>query len=113
MGLFDLFHHTGPQPNHLVGHIADDPLVVRQGELRDMLMIFHIAEATGIEFHFKMLPTTPQRRKGDRVELTWTPGDDGTANVETMYSAPDQEAIRRRNAEYLHDILGQDARERH
>ena len=74
-------------------------------------MIFHIAEAAGIEFHFKMLPTTPRRRKGDRVELTWTRADDWTANVETMYSTPDPEVIRRRNAEYLHDILQQDARQ--
>jgi len=113
MGVFDRFHRAGPQSVHLIGHIADDPEIGPPDALRNTVMVFHIAEAAGIEFHLKMLPTTPKRRKGDCVELTGTRTDDGTVNVETMYPAPDPDAIRRRNAQYLHDIKEQDAREHH
>jgi hypothetical protein len=52
-----------------------------------------------------MLPTTPGRRMGDRVEMTWVLQGDGTAAVQTLYSAPDDGEIRRRNAAYLQRIL--------
>ena len=113
MSVFNLFHRPGLQSVHLIGHIADDPEIGAPDALRNTVMVFHIAEADGIEFRLKMLPTTPKRRKGDRVELTGTRTDDGTVNVETMYpAAPDPDAIRRRNAQYLHDIKEQDAKER-
>jgi hypothetical protein len=108
MGIFDRFHHAAHRSVHLIGHIADDPQVVgKRNEVKGAVMVFHIAEAAGIEFRLTMLPTTPQRRKGERVELTWTPAADGTAVVETMYSTPDPDAIRRRHDEYLRDIAAQ------
>lgn len=113
MGVFDRFHHTGPQSVHLIGHIADDPQMGAPDAFRITVMIFHLVEAPGTKFRLKMLPTTPRRRKGDRVELTGARADDGTVVVETMYSAHDPDAIRRRNAQYLHDIHEQDAREHH
>ena len=98
MSVLDLFHRPGLQSVHLIGHIADDPEIGAPDALRNTVMVFRIAEAEGIEFRLKMLPTTPKRHKGDRVELNGTRAGDGPVNVETMYPAPDPDAIRRRNA---------------
>lgn len=111
MGIFDRFHRATRRSVHFIGHIAEDPQIVGQNDRTHAVMVFHVAEMPDTQFRLKMLPTTSKRRKGDRVELTWTPTDDGTAMVETMYSAPDPDAIRRRNDEYLRDISAQDARE--
>ncbi len=112
MRLFDFLHRADRRSVHLIGHIADDPQVVGPDARAHSVMVFHVAEAAGIEFRLTMLPTTPKRRKGDRVELTGTRQDEGTVIVDMLSSAPDLDAIRRRNAQYLHDVLAQDARER-
>ncbi len=105
MNLSRFFPHRGAEGHHLVGHIADVPRVVEQLDPPAKIMVFHIAEAANLEFHLTMLPTTPARHKGDRVELVWTRETRGTAIVDTLYSAPDIGEIRRRNAEYLHKIV--------
>ncbi len=109
MNLSRFFPHRGTERHHLVGHIADVPQIVEQLDPPGKIMVFHIAEAAGLEFHLTMLPTTPARHKGDRVELTWTQETHGAAIVDSLYSAPDIGEIRRRNAEYLHKILESDA----
>ncbi len=107
MGFMDLFRKgTGRRAMRLIGRIADEPQIVTVEGSK--YMIFHIAEAAGTEFRLKMLPTTPRRRKGDRVEVTWTPNGSGPAVVETLYAAPDTAAARRRNQEYLASIEAQD-----
>jgi hypothetical protein len=67
-------------------------------------MKFHLEEVPGKEFRLRMLPTTPKRRRGDRVELTYAEDGAGIAWVEAMTAAPDAEATRRRNQEYLASI---------
>jgi hypothetical protein len=112
MGFKDLFQKgAGRRTTHVVGHIADDPQVVTLDGTK--YMVFHLEEAAGTEFHLKMLPTTPKRRKGDRVEITWASNGDGPALVEALYAAPDSEALRRRNQEYLHNIESQQAENKH
>jgi hypothetical protein len=106
MNLSHLFsRHPVNAAQHLVGHIADVPQIVGQNGAPRRTMIFHLAEAPTVEFRLTMLPTTPARRMDDRVEVTWIAGPNGTAAVQTMYSAPDDGEIRRRNAEYLQRIL--------
>jgi len=70
MGLFDVFRRGGRRSSHLLGRIAYEPQVVGNNGVK--YMVFHVAEAPGTEFRLTMLPTTPTRRKGDRVELTWS-----------------------------------------
>ena len=105
MGLFGVFRRGGRRSSHLLARIADEPQIVGNNGVR--CMVFHVAEAPGIEFRLAMLPTTPKRRKGDRVELTWSTDKDGIAIVETLYSAPDRESVRRRNEEYLNTVQEQ------
>ncbi|GEM_PF-901394 len=96
---------NGAKSLHLVGHIADVPQVVDQVASPGKVMVFHLVECPDIEFRLKMLPTTPVRHRGDRVELTYTPRANGIATVEALHSAPDSGETRRRNAEYLRKIL--------
>lgn len=106
MGLKDLFRRgPGRRTMHMVGRIADDPQIITQDGVK--YMVFHLAEAAETEFRLKMLPTTPKRRKGERVEITWVSNGSGPAQVEALHAAPDAEALRRRNEEYLHNIESQ------
>lgn len=109
MGLMDLFRRRARHSTtHLVGHIADDPQIIScEGS---KYMVFHLAEAAGTDFRLKMLPTTPSRRRGDRVEVTWTPNGVGPARVDSLYSAPDAAEIRRRNQRYLSSLESQDGK---
>jgi len=69
----------------IAGHIADTPqIILEHGE---KYMTFHLAEAGETEFRLKMLPTTPMRRRGDRVVVTFAPDDDGAVKVEALYAA--------------------------
>jgi len=103
MGLFSLFHRGARRALvHLVGRITATPTVLDHGGSTDM--VFRLDEAPDLDFHFKMLPTTPKRHRGDQVEITYSRRDDGTAIVETLHAAFDPAAVRRRNAEYLQAI---------
>jgi hypothetical protein len=104
MGVFDgLRARAARRPVQLIGRIADDPQFVSEdGGLR--YMSFHLEEVPGREFRIKMLPTTPKRRKGDRLDLSYRDGPDGIAWVDMMTGAPDAEASRRRNQEYLANV---------
>ncbi len=109
MGLFDVFRRGGRHSHHVVGRISDDPKIL--GGNGSKYLVFHISEAPDTEFRLRMLPTTPKRRKGDRVELTWTQSEKGVAVVETLYAAPDHESVRRRNEAYLQGIQTRDTKE--
>ncbi|HKX16822.1 MAG TPA: hypothetical protein VJT33_02275 [bacterium] len=103
MGWFDQFRgRAGSRSRQLVARIADDPQMITQNGTT--YMVFHLEEAPGKEFRLRMLPTTPKRRHGDRVALTYSEDGGGIAKVEAMTAAPDAEATRRRNAEYLASI---------
>ena len=103
MGLFDrLRGRSAHRPVHLVGRIADDPQFVSPNGTKHM--VFHVAEVPETEFRITMLPTTPKRRKGERVELVYQVREDHIAWVEAMNAAPDAEATRVRNREYLASI---------
>ena len=110
MGLFDRFRR-GERSKLSVGRIADDPQIIGQNGAK--YMVFRLAEMPGMEFRLVMLPTTMKRRKGDRVELTWALDKDGIAIVEALTAAPDREAARRRNEEYLDSIQGKASTEHH
>ena len=102
MGLFDMLRaRSGHRPVQLVGRIADDPQITTHGGAT--YMVFHLEEASGTEFRLKMLPTTPKRRRGERVDLTYR-DEGGVAWVDALTAAPDAEATRRRNQEYLASI---------
>ena len=102
MGLLDMLRaRSGHRPVQLVARIADDPQIATHGGAT--YMVFHLEEASGKEFRLKMLPTTPKRRRGERVDLTYH-DEDGIAWVDAMTAAPDAEATRRRNQEYLASI---------
>lgn len=111
MGLFDALRHRGQRSHHLVGSISDEPQII--GENGTRYLVFHVAEAPDKEFRLSILPTTPKRRKGDRVELTWSENRDGIAIVEALYASSSQESIRRRNAEYLKGIQEQESKGPH
>jgi hypothetical protein len=111
MGLFDAIRRRGQRSHHLVGSISDDPTII--GDNGTRYLVFHVAEAPDTEFRLPMLPTTPKRRKGDRVELTWAQRQNGVAIVEALYASSSQESIRRRNEEYLKGIQDQDAKGPH
>jgi len=69
-----------------VGRIADTPqIVLENGE---KYMVFRLAEVTGTEFRLKMFPTTPERHKGEWVELTYSASKNGTVTVETLHASP-------------------------
>lgn len=98
MGLMDLFRgRPSGRLSHLVGRIADDPQVVVEEGTR--YMVFCLVEVPETTFKVKMLPTTPKRRKGDRVELTYRSSSGGIAEVETLYAAPDSGFARRRDGD--------------
>ena len=109
MGLFDAFRRGGRGSHHVVGRISDDPQVV--GDNGTRYLVFHISEAPDTEFRLKMLPTTPKRRRGDRVDLTWTPDANGIALVEALYAAPDPDAIRRRNEANMQGAMREGAKD--
>jgi hypothetical protein len=102
MGLFDAFRRGGRRSRHVIGRISDEPKIA--GDNGERYLVFHLEETPDTEFRLRMLPTTPKRRKGDRVEITWTQGENGTATVEMLSAAPDQEFARRRNEAYLQEI---------
>jgi hypothetical protein len=102
MGLFDMLRAHGPRSVHLVGRIAEEPQIAPQNGGR--YMVFRLEETGPKEFRLKMLPTTPKRRAGDRVDLTYQDGAEGIAWVEALTAAPDAAAVRRRNQEYLASI---------
>jgi hypothetical protein len=100
MGLMDLFRgRSGGRLFSLVGRIAEDPEIVLDGGIK--YMHFHLVEAPGTTFRLKLLPTTPKRRKGDRVELTYRLTSDGLAEVETLSGA--KEGRRRRGHSFSRD----------
>ncbi len=92
MGFLNVFRgRAARQPMQIAGHIADTPqTVLEQGQ---KYMTFYLAEAGETEFRLKMLPTTPMRRKGDRVVVTFAPDDNGVVMVEALYAAPDAAAV--------------------
>ncbi len=103
MGWFDrLRTRAGRRPVQVVARIADDPRIT--AENGSTYMVFHLEEVPGKEFRLRMLPTTPKRRRGDRVDVTYAEDGAGIASVEAMTAAPDAQAVRRRNQEYLSSI---------
>lgn len=103
MGLFDMLRaRSGNRPAHLIARIADEPQMTLHGG--NTYMTFHLEETSGKEFRLKMLPTTPKRRRGERVDLTYHEDAAGIAWVDALTAAPDAEATRRRNQEYLASI---------
>ncbi|HET7265501.1 MAG TPA: hypothetical protein VFL28_12590 [bacterium] len=103
MGWFDRLRvGAGRRPVQVVARIADDPKIT--AENGSTFMVFHLEEVPGKEFRLRMLPTTPKRRQGDRVDVTYTEVDAGIARVEGLTAAPDAQAVRRRNQEYLASI---------
>lgn len=103
MGLFEkLRARSGHRPVQLVGRIADEPQFATYDGMK--YLVFHLEEASGKEFRLKMLPTTPKRRRGERVDLTYHEDTAGIAWVDAMTAAPDADATRRRNQEYLASI---------
>lgn len=103
MGWFDTLRgRAGRRSMQLVAHIADDPQMITQNGTT--YMVFHLEEAPGKEFRLRMLPTTPKRRLGDRVEVTYSDEGGAIARVEAVTAAPDAQATRRRNAAYLASI---------
>ena len=90
------------RPVHLIGHIADAPQYVT--EAGATYMVFHIREEEGTELRLKVLPTTPKRRQGDCVEITFVRQDAGRAVVESLTAVMDTLTTRRRNEEYLKQI---------
>jgi hypothetical protein len=74
----------------VVGCIADTPqIVLENGE---KYMVFRLAEVAGTEFRLKMFPMTPERHKGEWVELTHSASKNssknGTVTVETLHASP-------------------------
>ncbi|HLY22978.1 MAG TPA: hypothetical protein VKT83_10975 [bacterium] len=103
MGLFDMLRaRSGHRPVQLIGRIADEPQLATHDGVK--YMVFHLEEGSGKEFRLKMLPTTPKRRRGERVDLTYHDDAAGIAWVDAMTAAPDADATRRRNQEYLASI---------
>ena len=87
MGVFDLLRRkSSPRSTRMVGCIVDPPqIVLENGE---KYLVFRLAEVAGTEFRLKMFPMTPQRRKGDWVELTYSASTNGTVTVETLHGVP-------------------------
>ncbi|HEV2358669.1 MAG TPA: hypothetical protein VGZ23_13840 [bacterium] len=109
MGLFErLRGRSAHRSVHVIGRITDDPQFVSQNGTNQM--VFHVTEVPETEFRITMLPTTPKRRKGERVELVYQVREDHIAWVETMNAAPDAEATRVRNQEYLASIQASQAK---
>ena len=107
--LQDMLHtRSGRHSVRVVGRIAAEPQVV--ASTGGSCMVFRLQETGAKEFRLKILPTTPKRRAGDRVDLTYQDGADGVAWVEGLTGAPDPEAIRRRNQEYLASIQASEVR---
>jgi hypothetical protein len=100
---------SGQRSVRLVGRIAAEPqtMALAGGNY----MIFRLEETGAKEFRLRILPTTPKRRGGDRVELTYQEDTDGIAWVEALTAAPDAQAVRRRNQEYLASIEARQAAE--
>ena len=90
------------RPVHLIGHIADVPQFVTEGGAT--YMVFHLREEEGTELRLKVLPTTPKRRQGDCVEVTFVQEEAGRAVVESLTAVTDPLTTRRRNEEYLKQI---------
>jgi hypothetical protein len=97
-----LHSHSGARTVRLVGRIAGEPQVVAHAG--GSYMVFRLEESGAKEFRLKILPTTPKRRAGDRVDFTYHDEADGTGWVEMLTAAPDAQAVRRRNQEYLASI---------
>jgi len=103
MGLFGMLRaRSGRRSVRLVGRIAGEPQTMMQAG--GSYMVFRLEETGAKEFRLRILPTTPKRHGGDRVDLTYHDGADGIAWVEGLTAAPDAEALRRRNQEYLATI---------
>ncbi len=109
MGLFDAFRRGGRRSHHVIGRISDEPKIA--GDNGERYLVFHLEEMPDTEFRLRMLPTTPKRRKGDRVEISWAQEGSGTATVEMLTAAPDQEFARRRNEAYLQDIQAREMKD--
>jgi hypothetical protein len=108
MGLFETLRaRAGRRSMQLVGRIADDPQMIADGGAS--YMSFHLEEMPGREFRIKMLPTTPRRHRGDRLDLSYQDGPNGIAMIEMMTAAPDAAATRRRNQEYLANVEARSA----
>jgi hypothetical protein len=103
MSLFDMLRvRSGRRTFRLVGRIAAEPQIIAHAG--GSYMVFRMEETGPKEFRLKILPTTPKRRAGERVDLTYQDGTDGIAWVEALTAAPDAEAVRRRNRDYLASI---------
>lgn len=108
MGFLNIFRGRGARQSvQIVGHIADTPQIVIEHE--EKYLMFCLAEAGETKFRLRMLPTTPMRRKGDRVAVMCTSDENGLVMVEGLYAAPDAAVNRSRNAEYLVKIQAQSA----
>lgn len=107
MRLFDFLHRRlATREVHMVGHIAGDPCVISNNGTR--FMVFHLEEVPGTVFHLKMLPTTPKRHSGDRVEITFPQTNETTVFVESVLASADVEVIRGKNAACLARRRAQD-----
>lgn len=103
MGLFDVLRARSRRRSvRLVGRIAAEPHVVAYAGASHL--VFRLEETGAKEFRLKILPTTPKRRAGDRVDLTYQDDAAGIAWVEALTAAPDADAVRRRNQAYLASI---------
>jgi len=87
-----LRERLGRRRIHLIGHIAGSPQVISLRGRR--YMVFHLREFPHTVFHLKMLPTTPHRHTGDRVEITFRLTGDATAFVESVRASSDLEVVR-------------------
>lgn len=67
--------------------------------------MFRLVEAQDKGFRLKMFPTTPTRRRGDRVEIVFLPDGGAAVMVDSVFAAPDAEEQRRRRKEYLASLL--------
>ncbi len=93
---------------HLIGQIAEAPTIVQQYDVP--YMVFHVSEAPGIEFSPANVSNDPEAQSGrPRGDLLHVPRR-GTAEVESLLAAPDEETMRQRHRDYLTRIRRQGQR---
>ncbi len=72
------------QPMEIIGHMAETPRIILDNGRK--YMVFSLTEAAETEFRLKVLPTTPMRRKGDRVVVTYDADNDGVVIADAMHA---------------------------
>jgi len=73
------------QPMEIIGHIAQTPKIILDNGQK--YIVFSLTEAAETEFRLRVLPTTPIRRKGDRVIVTYDSDNDGVVIAAAMHAA--------------------------